>query len=130
MFGHGVPEVSVDSVMAAGGEFPDFEHKRMETISRLWNITETLNVLYRENWTVMANVEIIKFQNEMIQSIREEMRETEGRSHQSCNKVITREKFHHFDHVSIHFGCEDRGGRVFLLMLLSLICCTCINLKS
>ena len=93
MFGHGVPEVSVDSVMAAGGEFPDFEHKRMETISRLWNITETLNVLYRENWTVMANVEIIKFQNEMIQSIREEMRETEGRSHQSCSKVSTREHF-------------------------------------
>ena len=89
----GPPEVSVDSVMAAGGEFPDFEHKRMETISRLWNITETLNVLYRENWTVMANVEIIKFQNEMIQSIREEMRETEGKSHQSCTKVNTTEKY-------------------------------------
>ena len=92
MFG-GLPEVSVDSVMAAGGEFPDFEHKRMETISRLWNITETLNVLYRENWTVMANVEIIKFQNEMIQSIREEMRETEGKSHQSCGKVNITEKY-------------------------------------
>lgn len=91
VFGHEGPEVSVDSVMAAGGEFPDFEHKRMETISRLWNITETLNVLYRENWTVMANVEIIKFQNEMIQSIREEMRETEGRSHHSCSKVNTRD---------------------------------------
>ena len=77
----------MDSVMAAGGEFPDFEHKRLETISRLWNITETLNVLYRENWTVMANVEIIKFQNEMIQSIREEMREAGGRGHQSCNKA-------------------------------------------
>ena len=83
----GGPEVSVDSVMAAGGEFPDFEHKRLETISRLWNITETLNVLYRENWTVMANVEIIKFQNEMVQSIREEMREAGDRSHQSCNMV-------------------------------------------
>ena len=89
----GPPEVSVDSVMAAGGEFPDFEHKRMETISRLWNITETLNVLYRENWTVMANVEIIKFQNEMIQSIREEIRETGGKSHQSCSKVNKTENY-------------------------------------
>lgn len=106
----GPPEVSVDSVMAAGGEFPDFEHKRMETISRLWNITETLNVLYRENWTVMANVEIIKFQNEMIQSIREEIRETGGKSHQSCSKVNKTEKS-------------------FSLGLLSLIC-NCINLKS
>ena len=48
--------------------------RREETIAKLWNITETLNVLYRENWTLMANVEMIKFQNEMIQSIKQEMR--------------------------------------------------------
>ena len=83
----GAPEVAVvDSVMAARGEFPDLEHKRLETIARLWNITETLNVLYRENWTMMANVEIIKFQNEMVQSMRDEMRESGDKEH-SCNKV-------------------------------------------
>ena len=48
--------------------------RREETIAKLWNITETLNVLYRENWTLMANVEMIKFQNEMIQSIKQERR--------------------------------------------------------
>ena len=49
------------------------DHRREHTIARLWNITETLNVLYRENWTLMANTEMIKFQNEMIQSIKQNM---------------------------------------------------------
>ena len=102
----------MDSVMAAGGEFPDFEHKRLETISRLWNITETLNVLYRENWTVMANVEIIKFQNEMIQSIREEMREAGP----GDIRAATRQ-------VKYKVIC-----RVSLLDCLSI--CTCIKIKS
>ena len=59
------------------------EGHREQTIAKLWNITETLNVLYRENWTLMANVEMIKFQNEMIQSIKQEMRQEgrEGCSH-------------------------------------------------
>ena len=51
---------------------------RQRTIAKLWNITETLNVLYRENWTLMANVEMIKFENEMIQSIKQEMRQGGG----------------------------------------------------
>ena len=61
--------------------------RRQETIAKLWNITETLNVLYRENWTLMANVEMIKFQNEMIQSIKQEMRPggTETGGSESCN---------------------------------------------
>ena len=54
------------------------EGHRQQTIAKLWNITETLNVLYRENWTLMANVEMIKFQNEMIQSIKQEMRQEGG----------------------------------------------------
>ena len=61
--------------------------RREETIAKLWNITETLNVLYRENWTLMANVEMIKFQNEMIQSIKQEMRPggAETRGSLSCS---------------------------------------------
>ena len=65
-------------------QYPDIEQRRLVTIARLWNITETLNVLYRENWTMMANVEIIKFQNEMIQKIKQEMRGGEQQS-SNCN---------------------------------------------
>ena len=56
---------------------PIMDHRREHTIARLWNITETLNVLYRENWTLMANTEMIKFQNEMIQAIKQDMVATE-----------------------------------------------------
>ena len=38
-------------------------------IERLWNITETLNVLYKDNWTVMTNVELIQFQSELTVSL-------------------------------------------------------------
>ena len=83
-------EVSVDSVMSPQPQYPDIEQRRLVTIARLWNITETLNVLYRENWTMMANVEIIKFQNEMIQTIKQEMKGGEKQA-SNCNleKVIT-----------------------------------------
>ena len=47
----------------------------LQTIERLWNITEALNVLYKENWTVMANMEMIKFQGEMVTALRDEMAE-------------------------------------------------------
>ena len=64
------------------------DSRREHTIARLWNITETLNVLYRENWTLMANKEIIKFQNEMIQSIKQSMA-----GEQDCkHSVVEKEK--------------------------------------
>ena len=83
-------EVSVDSVISPQPQYHDIEQRRLVTIARLWNITETLNVLYRENWTMMANVEIIKFQNEMIQSIKQEMRAEGDRHQDNCNlnKVV------------------------------------------
>ena len=74
-------------VQQRDGVESELSGRRQETIAKLWNITETLNVLYRENWTLMANVEMIKFQNEMIQSIKQEMRpggpQTAGRL--GCN---------------------------------------------
>ena len=86
--GPGVQEVSVaDSVMLA--RYPGIEESRQLTIAKLWNITETLNVLYRDNWTMMANLEMIKFQNEIIQSIKEEMTGGDQETHCNFNKVGT-----------------------------------------
>ena len=34
------------------------------------NIVQALNVLYKENWTVMANMEMIKFQGEMVAALQ------------------------------------------------------------
>ena len=66
---------------------PHIDNRREQTIARLWNITETLNVLYRENWTLMANKEIIKFQNEMIQSIKQDMSATDPACNYSKDEV-------------------------------------------
>ena len=38
---------------------------RHRTAERLWKITEELNILYKDNWTALANREIVKFQKEL-----------------------------------------------------------------
>ena len=39
---------------------------RARTVNKLWKITEELNILYRENWTMLADREMVKFQNELL----------------------------------------------------------------
>ena len=39
---------------------------RTRTVNKLWKITEELNILYRENWTALADREMIKFQNDLL----------------------------------------------------------------
>lgn len=38
---------------------------RAETVSRLWSITEDLNILYKENWTKLAAEEVLLFQKSL-----------------------------------------------------------------
>ena len=40
---------------------------RSETIEKIWQITETFNILRKENWTAMASAEIINFQSQLLQ---------------------------------------------------------------
>ncbi|XP_034943392.1 potassium channel subfamily K member 18-like [Chelonus insularis] len=42
---------------------------RANTVERLWGITELLNVLYKENWTRLAEREILDFQEKMARSL-------------------------------------------------------------
>ena len=37
--------------------------KRLRTraVERLWNLTEELNVLYRDNWTALADREMMRY---------------------------------------------------------------------
>lgn len=43
---------------------------RNNTVHKLWSETYKLNVLYKENWTVMAIKEIEHFQRELIKAIK------------------------------------------------------------
>lgn len=42
---------------------------RSETVSRLWSITEDLNILYKENWTKLAAEEVLIFQDALIKAL-------------------------------------------------------------
>ncbi|KAK7075816.1 hypothetical protein SK128_007255 [Halocaridina rubra] len=43
-----------------------------ETVEHLWTITESLNILYRDNWTRVAEQELIKFSEKLLTRFREE----------------------------------------------------------
>jgi len=46
---------------------------RAKTVEKIWTITENLNILYRENWTKLADKEIAQFQDQLVKRITEEM---------------------------------------------------------
>ena len=59
------------------GEEQEVEHRRRrqreesdrirrEAVEALWRITEELNVLYKENWTAMADGRLARFQRELL----------------------------------------------------------------
>ena len=44
---------------------------RHETIDRMWDITMTLNILYKENWTHMVSSEMYSFQQHLVEAIED-----------------------------------------------------------
>lgn len=49
--------------------------KTMATVDRLWSITEDLNILYRDNWTHLARVEMRHYQDQIVRTLRQMMLE-------------------------------------------------------
>lgn len=47
--------------------------EREKTVERIWGITEQLNILYRDNWTRLAEQEIAHFQDLLLKKIYEDM---------------------------------------------------------
>ena len=45
---------------------------RQETVEKLWEITEKLNILYKDNWTALAEREMIKFQTLLLEQKTEQ----------------------------------------------------------
>ncbi|KAG8229840.1 hypothetical protein J437_LFUL009115 [Ladona fulva] len=45
---------------------------RERTVESIWDITVSLNILYRENWTRLAAEEVAKFQEFLVQRLAEE----------------------------------------------------------
>lgn len=51
---------------------------RNETVDKLWMETYKLNVLYKENWTAIANKEIEHFERALTKAIKEGYRHQEA----------------------------------------------------
>ncbi|GFG28924.1 hypothetical protein Cfor_05289, partial [Coptotermes formosanus] len=50
------------------------DESRARTVENIWDITVSLNILYRDNWTRLAAQEISRFQDQLLQRLTEEMR--------------------------------------------------------
>ncbi|XP_038213693.1 TWiK family of potassium channels protein 9-like [Zerene cesonia] len=59
----------------------NFWDARSRAVENIWEITVSLNILYRENWTRLAAQEILKFQNELMQRVTAEMASQYGVSY-------------------------------------------------
>lgn len=49
--------------------------KTLATVDRLWSVTEDLNILYRDNWTHLARVEMRRYQDQIVTTLRQMMLE-------------------------------------------------------
>ena len=46
---------------------------RHQVVEKLWEITEKLNILYKDNWTALADREMVKFQTELFAQQKHEL---------------------------------------------------------
>ena len=54
------------------------DESRAKTVENIWDITVSLNILYRDNWTRLAAHEISKFQDQLVKRLAEEMYSQHG----------------------------------------------------
>ncbi|XP_035776325.1 uncharacterized protein LOC118458189 [Anopheles albimanus] len=54
---------------------------RQKTVENIWDITVSLNILYRENWTRLASMEIARFQEQFVNRLLEEMTQMNNMHH-------------------------------------------------
>ena len=56
------------AVIFAGGDV-DVQQLRQQTVERLWRITESLNILYRENWTRVVEKELRRYSQDLLTNL-------------------------------------------------------------
>ena len=64
---------TVDSPFGAYDPDGRLTETTMATVDRLWSITEDLNILYRDNWTHLAQMEMRHYQEQMVRTLRKAM---------------------------------------------------------
>ncbi|CAO1403408.1 unnamed protein product [Diamesa tonsa] len=64
---------SNNNVTLSQAAIQDTIDARQRTVENIWDITVSLNILYRENWTRLAALEIAKFQDQLIKRLVDDM---------------------------------------------------------
>ncbi|EDV44419.2 uncharacterized protein Dana_GF20348 [Drosophila ananassae] len=72
-FVYGIDDVDESGGMPQFALSPDTYDVRQRTIENIWDITVSLNILYKENWTKLAALEIAKFQDQLIKRLNEDV---------------------------------------------------------
>ncbi|KAG4078395.1 hypothetical protein HA402_013105 [Bradysia odoriphaga] len=67
------PQSRLDNVSLSQATVNEATEARQRTVENIWDITVSLNILYRENWTRLAALEIARFQDQLIKRITDEM---------------------------------------------------------
>ncbi|XP_012159265.1 uncharacterized protein LOC101460932 isoform X2 [Ceratitis capitata] len=70
--GYGYGDVDyemADMAGAAGGAWGGENVALQRTVENIWDITVSLNILYKENWTKLAALEINKFQDQLVKRL-------------------------------------------------------------
>ncbi|XP_065086891.1 TWiK family of potassium channels protein 7 [Ochlerotatus camptorhynchus] len=68
---------------------------RQRTVENIWDITVSLNILYRENWTRLASLEIARFQEQLIKRLTEEMASQLDNMSPAASAVMVPQPFLH-----------------------------------
>ncbi|KAF2356743.1 Potassium channel domain, partial [Trinorchestia longiramus] len=66
--GEPTDKTAAAAAVIGSGEF-DTQLLRHQTVERLWSITESLNILYRENWTRVVEKELRRYSEELLTSL-------------------------------------------------------------
>lgn len=61
---------------------------RARTVENIWEITVSLNILYRDNWTKLAAQEITRFQDELLKSLNEELAQQPLQERKTGGKAV------------------------------------------
>ena len=115
---------TVMNVTAAFLEMPkeikaNVEKARSETVAKLWQVTEQMNILYPENWTRIASEQILWFQDQLTKSLVVEL--TSKTSKNLRTQASVQQQQFYYDHVQRSKNGPFRGqsgewtfGRGFL----------------
>ncbi|KAF8791687.1 TWiK family of potassium channels protein 7 like protein [Argiope bruennichi] len=98
-------------------------HLRQETVRRLWEITDKLNVLYKDNWTELVEAEVRRFQKELIVAVKEGYDGKEGSIQQwsfsgaflySLTVITTIVQLKHFSEVLFCMVSHEQGELILI----------------